>query len=94
MSDLPQDATEKLIRDGERIGAFLDDSAVKDAIERVRAALFLEFKSTTSHEATVGVWAQARALDLVMQRLRADKDAAHVEKVRRDRENPSRAGKK
>lgn len=81
-----QDEAEKLIQDGERVGAFLDDAAVKDAVERVRAKHFLEFKNAAQHEQTAGVWAQSRALDLVMQELRGVRDAGFRAKTVRDRQ--------
>lgn len=85
-----QDKTEKLIQDGERVAKLLGDPAVKDAVERVRANLFVAFKNTTDHAATTGVWAQARALDLVMQELRGVADAGFRAKTVRDRQRGGR----
>jgi hypothetical protein len=58
------DKTEQeLIDKGRRVRAFIDDSAVKDAIRRVNDRYYTEFKAALTAEDRTTAWAKSKALD-------------------------------
>jgi hypothetical protein len=68
---MARDPVEKKIHDGRRIAAFLEDSEVKEAFERVAQRAYKEFQLARTDEARREAWAKAHVLDSITVELRA-----------------------
>lgn len=70
---------DQIIRDAERIKAFVEDDAVSGAMSRLERRYYEQFKSADSSEQRVKAWACATVLDHFLLELRVTISAGEAE---------------